>query len=280
MTENNSTTNNNNMNIDYLATINKHPRDKHVVFIEKDHYYLVRGNSYKSVTTIIKPLYGEFNSSVIVDSMINNKNNKKIYDPDGIYYGMNKQEILNLWDKNGKEASMAGTNLHYDIECVYNNNDIVNESIEFSYFNKFKEDYSHLTPYRTEWIVYYEKYKLAGSIDMVFINSDGNLLIYDWKRCKDVVPEHDNEKYPKWMDHDAIRHMPDNKYWHYVLQLNIYKYIIEHKYNKIVVGLFLVILHPTNSNYIRKELPIIGKEIKQILADHIVHPVNTSTVNK
>ena len=42
----------------------------------------------------------------------------------------------------------------------------------------------------TEWTVFHEDLKLAGStIDVVFENENGDLLIliYDWKRCKEVV---------------------------------------------------------------------------------------------
>ena len=45
----------------------------------------------------------------------------------------------------------------------------------------------------TEWTVFHEDLKLAGStIDVVFENENGDLLllilIYDWKRCKEVLP--------------------------------------------------------------------------------------------
>lgn len=266
----------------YLAEKNRHKRDKHVIFIEDGHYYLVKGQKFISVTTIIKPLCEEFNAITTVNNMFRGK---KIYEPDNIYFGMSKQEIIDKWTNNGKEASELGTKLHYDIECVYNSihqdtilplleNVVsvpvpINNSIEFTYFQNFQKDFPDMVPYRTEWVVYYEKYGLAGSIDMTFIKEDGTILIYDWKRCKDVVPGHKNEDYPKFMKHEAIKHLPDTNYWHYVVQLNTYKYILEHKYGKVVSGLFLVVLHPINDNYIRLELPIITSEVKAILADYL-----------
>ena len=39
-----------------------------------------------------------------------------------------------------------------------------------NYFIEFIKDFPHLKPYRTEWVVYYEDIKLAGSIDMVYEN--------------------------------------------------------------------------------------------------------------
>jgi hypothetical protein len=41
--------------------------------------------------------------------------------------------------------------------------------------------------------------------------------------------------------------LPNTNYWHYSLQLNIYKAIIERKYNKKVRDLYLVRLHPNNT---------------------------------
>ena len=62
-----------------------------------------------------------------------------------------------------------------------------NNSIEFQQFLKYQEDYKDLKPYRTEWMIYDEELKLAGSIDMVNENSDGTLQIRDWKRSKQIV---------------------------------------------------------------------------------------------
>ena len=37
------------------------------------------------------------------------------------YYGMTPQQIKDQWNENGRIASEAGTKMHYDIECFYNN---------------------------------------------------------------------------------------------------------------------------------------------------------------
>jgi len=60
------------------------------------------------------------------------------------------------------------------------------DTIEYKYFLNFIKDHSHLTPYRSEWMIYDEHRKIAGSIDMVFMNEDNTLSIYDWKRCKSI----------------------------------------------------------------------------------------------
>jgi Cys-tRNA synthase (O-phospho-L-seryl-tRNA:Cys-tRNA synthase) len=46
----------------------------------------------------------------------------------------------------------------------------------------------------------------------------------------------------------VIAHIPDTNYWHYCLQLNTYKAVLERCYGKRVTDLFLVCLHPDNKN--------------------------------
>ena len=37
---------------------------------------------------------------------------------------MTPDEIKKMWSDNGAEASAAGTKMHYDIECFYNDMDV------------------------------------------------------------------------------------------------------------------------------------------------------------
>jgi hypothetical protein len=93
---------------------------------------------------------------------------------------------------------------------------------------------------------------------MIYENPNGTLLIYDWKRCKEIVKEN---AYGSTATTECIRHLPDTNFWHYALQLNTYKAIIEEKYGKKVVGLCLVCLHPNNADYQLIEVPFMEKEL-------------------
>jgi len=93
---------------------------------------------------------------------------------------------------------------------------------------------------------------------MIYENPDGTLLIYDWKRCKEIVKEN---AYGSTATTECIQHLPDTNFWHYALQLNTYKTIIEEKYGKKVVGLCLVCLHPNNADYQLIEVPFMEKEL-------------------
>jgi len=101
---------------------------------------------------------------------------------------------------------------------------------------------------------------------LVYENPEGTLLIYDWKRCEAIV----NESFDgKTALTPCISHLPDTNFWHYSLQLNTYKKILETKYDKKVVGLFLVRLHPDNpyKTYERIEVPILEKEMEDLFRE-------------
>ena len=242
--------------VDYLEKLNSHERDSHITFDEGPHIYTIDGDSsFTSVTTWAHSNFGHFDADKIITKMMKGRNwiNSK-------YFGMTRQEIKDGWHKNGQEAAAAGTKMHYDIECFYNNMTITNDSTEYSYFSNFHNDFSHLRPYRTEWMVWDNELKIAGSIDMIYEDSNKNLLIYDWKRCKKIKMAN------KWQssNNPVLEGFPDSNFWHYSLQLNIYKYLLEKNYGKKVDSMFLVCLHPDNKNknYLRYEVPNLQDKIK------------------
>ena len=247
---------------DYLAKVNAHPRDEFITFDEGPHIYTVHGEQgYTSVTTFVHHQFSSFDSASILDKIMSSR---KMNDPKYKYYGKTREEILKEWDTNRDQAAAAGTNMHYDIECYFNGMDVSNSSIEYEYFQHFVRDFPELKPYRTEWMVYFEEYRLSGSIDMVFENPDGTIQIYDWKRCRSIERESFGGATSTT---PCISHMPDSNFWHYSLQLNIYKYILEKKYGKVVTDLYLVCLHPDNAydDYDRIQVPILTEEIEELL---------------
>ena len=245
-----------------LAIENAHPRDQFITFDEGPHIYTVHGDSsFTSVTTWNGLHFSHFNPDETIDKMQWKIEN----DPDNKYYKMSRDEIKTLWAKNGKAASGSGTQMHNDIELFYNDEPVQNDSLEFQYFKEFQRDFQHLKPYRTEWTIYNEDLKLSGSIDMIFENPDGTLQIYDWKR----VMGFDYEGFRgKSAITECIKHLPDTNYWHYCLQLNTYKAILEEKYGKKVTGLYLVRCHPDSftKTYERVEVEDLQKEVKTLFA--------------
>jgi len=139
---------------------------------------------------------------------------------------------------------------------------------EWNYFLNFLKDTAWYRPYRTEWRIYHEELKIAGSIDMVYENDDGTLSIYDWKRAKDITRMN---IYKKYAVHECLKNVPDTNFFHYSLQLNLYKYILENKYNKKIKDLYLVRLHPNNKNktYDLIKCKDMTSEIKSLVAHRL-----------
>ena len=246
----------------YLAELNPHSRDANITFEEGPHIYTICGErgTYISCTTFVHNQFSDFDADKIIDNIMASKNWK---DPKYKYYGMTREQIKAMWDVKRDASSSQGTKMHYDIECYFNKMDIVNDSLEFQYFMRFVRDFPDLRPYRTEWMVYYEEYKLCGSIDMVFENPDGTIQIYDWKRCGEITYESGFNQTAKT---ECVSHLPDTNFWHYSIQLNTYKKILEEKYDKVVTGLYLVCLHPDNWNktYQRIEVPFLKEEMENL----------------
>ena len=268
-----------------LETINTHERDKNILFYEPTHTYTITTdstNKYTSVTTWNHSHFPHFNADQVIKNMMRGKNWKEGHK----YWGLTTEQIKAQWTANGAAVSGAGTNMHYEIECFMNNSVIkeqythaqlyinyletlltsknpIIETPEWQYFIKFIQENSDLKPYRTEWTVYHEEAKLAGSIDMVYENPDGTLSIYDWKRAKDISRIN---TFNKFAVNKIICHMPDSNFWHYALQLNTYKKIIEDKYGKIVTELYLVRLHPDceDNTYELIKLPDLKRELQEL----------------
>jgi ATP-dependent exoDNAse (exonuclease V) beta subunit len=256
-----------------LSTFNSHPRDLHIQFEEIGHKYTILtdpDSKYTSVTTWNHSHFPKFDSDAVIKNMMRGKN----WNPENKYWGMTREQIKQQWSNNGASVSGAGTDMHFEIECFMNNDYIPypythlnlyssyfskhyethdNKPLEWKYFTDFVRDFPDLKPYRTEWTIYDEELKLAGSIDMVYENPDGTLEIYDWKRSKEISTIN---KYNKYAITECISQYPDSNFWHYALQLNTYKAIIESKYDKKVTNLCLVRLHPDAEENTYELLPV------------------------
>ena len=262
-----------------------HPRDVLIKFYYRGHKYEIvtePSAKYTSVTTWNHKHFPKFDADAIIENIFNSKS----WGPENKYWGQTAEQIKAGWKTSGEIASCAGTKLHERIENFMNNDKIlsgythqelydvyqkekdvlVEDPVEWNYFIEFVKDHPELKPYRTEWMIFDEELKMAGSIDMVYENPDGTLSIYDWKRCKDISKING---WNKCATNPLIGHLHDTNFWHYALQLNTYKAILERKYDKKVSKLCLVRLHPENEEdtYELLEVPILTKEIMDLFEE-------------
>jgi hypothetical protein len=246
-----------------LARTHRHARDNHIHFDEPTHVYTVNGTSegYCSITKFHHEFFGHFDADAVIKNMMRSKKW-----PQSQWFGKTPQQIKDAWAANGKEASEAGTAIHLAIEMYLNGATTIPQdiqtSVEWTYFLRYWEkDSRRWQPWRTEWEIWDEPLLLAGSVDMVFKSlTDDTYAIYDWKRTKEIKMENSFQS-----GLGPLSHFPDCNYWQYTLQLNLYRWILEHNYGLKITELALVVLHPLNASYKKFVLPILTDEIEELL---------------
>ena len=292
---------------------NAHKRDSLIKFDAGPHKYTCKGESdYISVTTWNHSHFKQFDADAIIKKMMRDP----IKWAKSPYYGKTPEQIKAGWDLNRDEAAAAGTEMHANIErwasppsppsWVKTNKDLLEYNNELNaivpdHYLDFVKDHPDLIPYRTEWMIFDEDVRIAGSIDMVGLGGNplqppletsvtqathkinpnspqeggvggippgvpegtSPLVLYDWKRCKEIK---DTNSFKEFAITDCIKHLPDTNFWHYSLQLNTYKAILEAKYDKKVVGMYLVCLHPNLPTYQLLSVPDLSEEVKALFA--------------
>lgn len=241
-----------------LSYIYPHERDQRICFQDEGHLYTIDGKTdYTSTTTFIKKFFPEFDADAIIQKMkISGSFDKK-------YAGKTAEQVKQEWKASGRQASEKGTKLHLFIENYFNGEtqDAIPQGItqEVEYFYDFLKKVKP-TAHRTEWYIFDEKYKIAGSIDFVCQLPSGELVIYDWKCSKEI--KHFNRfekgKYP-------VQDMDNCNGNYYALQLNVYKYILEEYYGKRVAEMNLIVLHHNNEGFISIPVPDLRHKVKAML---------------
>ena len=239
---------------------NSHIRDKRIKFYSEKHIYTIDGVQVPSVTTIISKFFPAFDA-------VEKARNLSSRNP---LYGLSVNEIVEIWKNRGIEAANKGTFLHEQIENYYLKQPY-KETGEFYQFLNFVKDHSKLKPYRSEWRIFDETHNIAGTIDLLVENENGSFDIYDWKRSKKVVNPYNGQviKENTWGNTGIgiLRDIDDTSYNQYELQQNIYRHILEEKYEIKINDMYLIIMHTDQgyTNYHKVKIPHLRSEINSIL---------------
>lgn len=180
-------------------------------------------------------------------------------------------------------------NLEYDSELgkdepVLTYKEAVLETEQVNYFWKMNP---HFIPFRSEWVVWDEDWKIAGTIDAVFQDTrDDSYWILDWKRVRSGL-EADLEatrwgyiqEDDEWLEpvKPWAKKMPtplddfySTKYWNYSMQLNIYRKILEKNYGIKIKGMKLVQFHPELGEECREHKVMrLEEPIHKIIREHV-----------
>lgn len=235
--------------------LNSHPRDEHLRFDAESHTYHFGARQLKSVTTLVEECFPQF---------------------DAVYWahrkaaqeGVSPEELMARWERDAQRARDLGTIMHDKIEHYYLGEDAGDDTDAYRLFRCFAAN-NHLYPYRTEWRIYSEEHGVAGTLDFLELTPDGTFNIWDWKRSRKLINRNGMIETVSPFRKTAlnpISHIPDCSYYHYALQVSVYRYILEQKYGITIHKMRLGIFHPSYSGYYIVDLPYLRNEVVTILS--------------
>ena len=176
---------------------------------------------------------------------------------------LSRQEIAAKWRDGAAEASRAGTWMHFLFEAHVNGHAVRLPAVELTMLRTFL---SELPPgsvaLRSEWVIGAPLENLAGSVDLVISLSDGSVMLVDWKRSAGLPSKYTS---PRGM-RPPLQHLPDCAGWHYRVQLNLYRYILQTYYSLRVSRMAVVCCHPEHSpRAFVDEVPVLEQETQAIM---------------
>lgn len=235
--------------------INVHERDGLLSFDADTHTYFYDGREMLSVTTLVDDCFPKFDAEYWAERKAAKE-------------GVTPQIILDRWEREARRARELGTSMHDRIERYYLGEELPDDDIDsLRLFRMFAAN-NRLYPYRTEWRIFHEDYDLAGTLDFLERTPAGTYNIYDWKRSKKLLTPDGriiSESPFRAKGLHPVSHLPDTSYWHYALQLSIYRFILEERYGIRVSQLKLGVFHPSYSMPWIVSLPYLHNEVMAIL---------------
>lgn len=265
----------------FLASEFCHPRDAHIVCVDKPHVfvedgveksedchsYFIKGSCLDliSVTGFTHAFFKPFEKVERADGIIASATHlSRKNQPSYKYKGCKtRDDVFQKWN----EWRDLGSALHNNIELYLNNisSDIDEfNKIPFAYFRDFIEQsgFCKWRHFRTEWPVFDEELALCGKIDYVGIDNNGHLIIIDWKRVDSLnVFAFKGEK-----GLSILKDTPASKLNEHSAQVNTYKYIIEKNYGFKVSAMHLLQLHPKHKTYNLFKCVPMQKQVSRMAA--------------
>ena len=271
------------MNVDPLASHNAFDNDKRIRLDKETHiYYIDDRLGYTSATSLKTSLFYPFNAKKGSQMVVCNGNPK--------YIGMTPEEVEEQWSENAISKAELGSRLHLWIENFYtksqnlkypfSNGDLLEQYVQkmisqeitlddfededksWVNFMRFVGANHDWIPYRMEWQIFHEKYKIAGTLDALFkVSHEGvdKFILCDWKRVEKIRYSSNFTMTP--IDNDKLKGIPACNYWDYVIQLNIYRIILKDYYEIDVSYMFIVKLHENSYTF---ELHLV-KEVEDMV---------------
>ena len=230
-----------------------------ISLIEETHEYRLSthpDHTFTSVTTFIEQFFEGFDAPKVANKLINNYPK---------YAGRTVESLIADWDA----AADHGTKVHHEIEqWVKDGIDPVDSKAingkDWLHGYSLKSDIDILS----EVIVYSTELSIAGTVDILAKdNSTGWYEIIDWKTSKKIEMVSYGQKMGT---HDITKNIMDCNFYHYSLQLSLYRYILETYYGIKIHNQLIAQLHDDGVNahvapYMKEEIIAMLASQKELL---------------
>ena len=206
---------------------------------------------FTSVTTFVENFFQGFDSIKIANKLINNY---------AKYSNYTVESLLEEWE----ETAKYGTYVHEEIENWIRHETKPKEIKSINGINWLK-NYKMKSNFEIypEMIIYSKKLKIAGTIDVLALDKNTKQYdLIDWKTSKKIEMSAYGGKVGTKA---ATNNIPDCNYYHYALQLSLYRYILEEFYGLAIRDQLIAHLRDDYARGII--MPYMRKEIKKML-DH------------
>lgn len=226
----------------------KYSKDGKVCFNPDKHTYTLGDRLLTGVTTLISRYKNKFDADLIATNY-------------ALKHGLDKEELLAKWKKEGEISCENGTAVHQVFETyilsgkIQTTGNYEKEQQAVKFINDFFLT-NRLTPVEAELIVYNEY--IASQIDCIAKNSLNQYFILDWKTNKKI----ESNGYNKFML-TPFHLYPDACFYHYSLQVCLYKKLCK-EYN--IKDLFIVHINSYGYEIIKAE--------NILLPDYVLNPTN------
>ncbi len=234
-----------------LTKLELYRYQKGVSFDEPSHTYYYKNRTMTSVTTAVSNCFPRFDRGGNISIELAKKK------------GITVKELKAQW----KAKAELGTEVHSWCEyfvngCATTPEVYSSEALKYAEivpeFVKGVFDLSNVL--YAEFPVYNGKFSVAGTCDLLVYDPIEDCIdIYDWKTNDTIYSP--GVKFGKY-GFDRLCGVPDTNYWHYALQLSVYKYILT-QYGFKVGKLRLLHITPESQQVI--DLPYLSDEALIVL---------------
>jgi hypothetical protein len=248
--------------MEILEELNKFNKIK---FYDENHKYVIEGQDATSVTTLFKEYEPPFQKKFWAEKKAKQK-------------GVTAQEIMSMWEKNGKFSREKGTIFHSYAENYLANRiferpfgledkmNVALDKLEVLFHNFYDKTKDSLVPIASEIVVGDVESRTCGMIDQLYYNKKHNeFQLFDWKTNKEIK----TEPFGKQKLLTELNHLDNCELVKYSLQLSCYKYIIEKVTNIKIGSCFILWFHENNEEFKHFKTHDLSEDVDKLFKKRI-----------